>query len=88
MATINEGNGRYKANIAEVCERINQYKEQHPKHIIVALTNPYNQLVVKLYDETVGSIDDALIMVVEYLTEKTIDQVTACADEHRDGRFW
>lgn len=84
MATINEGNGRYKANIAEVCERINKYKEQNPTHVIVVRTNPYNQLVAKLYDKT----NDLLIMVVEYLTENTIDQVTACADEHHDGRFW
>lgn len=88
MAIVNEGDGRYKTNIAEVCKRINAYKAAHPDHVIVALTNPYNRLVVKLYDDTIGGISESLIMVVEYLTDKTIDQVVACADEHKDGRYW
>ena len=84
MAVINEGNGRYKTNIAEVCKRINEYKVQHGNHVIKMLANPYNRLVVKIYDESI----DELIMVVEYLTDNTIEQVLALADEHRDGRFW
>ena len=84
MAVINEGNGRYKTNIAEVCKRINEYKAYHGNHVIEMLTNPYNRLVVKIYDESI----DELIMVVEYLTDNTIEQVLALADEHRDGRFW
>jgi len=87
MATINEGNGKYKANIAEVCKRINEYKAQHANHVIKMLTNPYNGLVVKIYDESIEG-DGNLIFVVEYLTDKTIGQVLALADEHKDGRFW
>jgi hypothetical protein len=87
MATINEGNGKYKANIAEVCKRINEYKAQHANHVIKMLTNPYNRLVVKIYDESIEG-EGNLIMVVEYLTDNTIGQVLALADEHKDGRFW
>ena len=87
MATIDEGNGKYKASIAEVCKRINEYKAQHANHMIKMLTNPYNRLVVKVYDESIEGEGD-LIMVVEYLTDKTIDQVLALADVHHDGRFW
>lgn len=85
MATIDEGNGKYKANIAEVCKRINNYKSQHINHVIKMLTNPYNRLVVKVYDET---NEGELIMIVEYLTENTIEKVLELADEHKDGRFW
>lgn len=88
MATINEGNGKYKANIAEVCKRINEYKAQHANHVIKMLTNPYNPLVVKIYDESPNAGAEGLIMVVEYLTDNTISQVLALADEHEDGRFW
>ena len=88
MATINEGNGRYKVHISEVCKRINEYKAQHTNHVITMLTNPYNQLVVKIYDETLDRGAEGLIMVVEYLTDNTIGQVLALADIHTDGRFW
>ena len=88
MATINEGNGKYKANIAEVCKRINEYKAQHANHVITMLTNPYNRLVVKIYDDSLGMADANLIMVVEYLTDNTIGKVLALADEHKDSRFW
>ena len=88
MATIDEGNGRYKSNIKDVCNRIKEYKEKHPDHIIEMLTNPYNSLVIKIYDITLNKGADGLIMIIEYLTPKTIDQVLALSDEHRDGRFW
>jgi uncharacterized FlaG/YvyC family protein len=91
MVFCNVGAGRYRTNITEVCRRINEYKEQHHGHVIRALTNPYNPLVVKIYDETIEETTEIpyhCVMVVEYLTEKTIDQVTALADIHKDGRFW
>jgi hypothetical protein len=89
MATINEGNGKYKASIVEVCKRINAYKAQHANHVIKMLTNPYNRLVVKVYDESIGVMSgDDLIMVIEYLTDNTIGKVLELADEHTDGRFW
>jgi hypothetical protein len=89
MATINEGMGRYKVSIQGVCERINEYKASHQNHVIAMHTNPYNRLVVKIYDESIGIIaGDDLIMVVEYLTDRTIGRVIGLADIHRDGRYW
>ena len=84
MAIYNDGNGKRKMSVQKITEEITQYRKNHPEAPIRALTNPYNRLVVKMQDLQRGE----LIATVEYCTDRTVDQITALADIHEDGRFW